>query len=75
MPGTPTSSSRGNVAADERKGSCPKCIHYFITHDAGFPFGCRAMNFKSKRNPQHEIVAATGSACLAFEAKVQQRRS
>lgn len=51
------------------KPNCMKCIHHVITHDVRFPYSCGAMGFKSKRLPQFEIIAITGEACLAFQAR------
>lgn len=48
---------------------CRACAHYYITHDARFPYGCRAMDFKSKRLPLQEVREATGRDCLTFSAK------
>lgn len=48
---------------------CRACVHYYITHDARFPYGCRAMDFKSKRLPLQEVREATGHDCLTFSAK------
>lgn len=53
--------------------NCTRCAHYFITFDARFPYGCRAMNFKSKQLPQHEVRDATGTGCLAFRARPTTR--
>ncbi len=51
---------------------CTKCAHYYITHDAQFLHGCRALSFKSKRLPQHEVSEASGAPCLAFKEKKRQ---
>jgi hypothetical protein len=48
---------------------CAKCAHYFITYDPRFPYGCRAMNFKSRSLPQNEVEAASGMACQTFQAR------
>lgn len=48
---------------------CRACVHYYITHDARFPYGCRAMDFKSKRLPLQEVREATGRDCQLFQAK------
>lgn len=50
---------------------CTECAHYFITHDASFPYGCRAQNFKSKRKPQQDVMEASGNVCLTFEMRVR----
>lgn len=51
------------------KPSCLKCVHHFITYDPRFPYGCRAMNFKSRVLPQHEVEAATGMPCQSFQPR------
>lgn len=55
--------------APHNRPQCTQCAHYFITFDAHFPYGCRAMNFKSKALPQNEVQDATGSGCLAFRVR------
>ncbi|MBI1890482.1 MAG: hypothetical protein HYS18_07550 [Burkholderiales bacterium] len=48
---------------------CAKCMHYYITHDAHFPYGCRALGIKSQRKPHLEVLAASNIPCLAFRPK------
>ncbi|MCX8086885.1 MAG: hypothetical protein N3C63_08290 [Rhodocyclaceae bacterium] len=48
---------------------CLRCKHYFITFDARFPYGCRAMGFKSQQLPCKEVEAASGLACQSFERR------
>lgn len=48
---------------------CARCAHHYITHDAGFPYGCRALGFKSYRKPCLEVLETSGAPCLAFLAK------
>jgi hypothetical protein len=57
------------------KPTCAKCAHYFITHDPRFPYGCRAMGFKSRCLPQEEISNVTGAPCLAYEPRVSAQRA
>lgn len=45
---------------------CLRCQHYFITWDPAFPYGCRAMDFKSRRKPQLDVFESSGSPCLRF---------
>lgn len=54
--------------------TCLKCTHYFITFDASFPYGCRALDFKSRRLPQYEVVAASNLPCQSFQAKATPRK-
>jgi len=49
--------------------NCLECLHYHITWDASFPYGCRAMDFKSKRKPQLDVLESSGSDCLRFEPR------
>jgi hypothetical protein len=48
---------------------CSACIYYYITHDASFPYGCRALDFKSKQKPKQAVLEASGKPCLAFELR------
>lgn len=58
------------AAEPTRRGPlCKHCLHYYITHDVSFPYGCRALDFKSRRPPIHAVQAASGQACLYFRAK------
>jgi hypothetical protein len=43
--------------------NCLICIHYFITYDPRRPYGCRAMGFKSRRNPGRVVYESSGIAC------------
>jgi len=45
---------------------CLLCQHYYITWDVSFPYGCRAMDFKSRRKPQLDVLESSGSPCLRF---------
>lgn len=53
---------------------CRNCQHYFITWDASFPCGCRAMEFKSKRLPHLDVLESSGAPCLKFELKPRDFR-
>jgi hypothetical protein len=53
--------------------NCLECIHYYVTWDARFPHGCRAMDFKSKRRPQLDVLESTGHACLTFQPRDKSR--
>ena len=48
---------------------CKDCIHFFVTYDPHFPYGCRRMGFKSERHPHHEVLEASGETCQGREAK------
>ena len=53
---------------------CRFCRHYYITHDVRFPYGCRAMDFKSKRLPLQDVRDATGRDCQTFSPKAPPAR-
>jgi len=55
--------------------NCIKCLHYFITHEPGNPYGCRAMGFKSKKNPARVVYESSGIACQLFTPKDNNRKS
>lgn len=50
---------------------CLKCMHYFITHDPGRPYGCRAMAFKSRSNPARVVYESSGIICQLYTPKKQ----
>lgn len=59
--------------ADRKPGgelpNCNECAHFFITHDPGFRYGCRAMDFKSQRLPMLDVLEASGQPCQLFRQK------
>lgn len=71
-----TGAGRRNHAMPEAKPprepqavSCMKCIYHFITYDPAFPYGCRAMNFKSRQLPQYEVFGASRQTCQYFSPR------
>jgi hypothetical protein len=46
-----------------------QCKHYYITHDPSKPYGCRAMKFKSARNPAQVVFSSSGMHCQLFTQK------
>jgi hypothetical protein len=48
---------------------CTACKHYFITHDPQFPYGCRAVGFKSRVRPCREMTAHSEIDCQCFLLK------
>ena len=48
---------------------CNGCVHYYITHDAVFRYGCRALDFKSRRQPVLDVIESSGESCLYFRPK------
>ena len=49
--------------------NCLKCIHYYITYELSMPYGCRAMKFKSARNPAQVVFSSSGIHCQLFTLK------
>ena len=49
--------------------SCGDCKHYYVTWDKDFPYGCKAMGFKSRTYPAQEVRNASGMDCQLFENK------
>ncbi|HFC53895.1 MAG TPA: uracil-DNA glycosylase [Gammaproteobacteria bacterium] len=48
------------------RADCYRCRHFYITWQAAFPYGCRAMGFRSRRNPADEVLQTSGVQCLHF---------
>jgi hypothetical protein len=62
------------VSHMERQGDtggvrCHSCIHFYITHDRSFPYGCRAIGFKSRVIPSREVLSSSGMECQMFSRK------
>ena len=53
---------------------CNQCRYYYITWDKTFPYGCKAIGFKSKQLPSVEVRASSGCDCLLFKKKIQAKR-
>ena len=54
--------------------NCMACRHFFITYEAGHPYGCRAMSFKSREMPSRAVQINSGMPCQAFSAKPVKKR-
>jgi len=48
---------------------CFSCHHFYITYDASFPYGCRAIGFKSYLLPSKGVYVNSGMECLFFVEK------
>ncbi len=51
------------------ESACIDCVHYYITWDKDFPFGCKAMGFKSRSAPHRLTKQLSGLGCLSFVKK------
>ncbi|MDA9297205.1 hypothetical protein N9Q44_03705 [Gammaproteobacteria bacterium] len=52
--------------------NCYGCVHFYITWDKQWPYGCRKMDFRSKRLPSEAVLEADGQPCLAREERPAQ---
>lgn len=57
----------------DKPPGCNNCTHYYITHDADFRYGCRALDFKSQRQPVLDVIASSGQPCLYFQKKPDRK--
>ncbi len=60
------------VPSADESPNCYGCRHFFVTHDAHRPYGCRAFEMKSSTLPSGEVLRSSGLPCGAFEAKGKQ---
>ena len=58
-----------NQNPDRNPRRCFQCRYFYITWDPIFPYGCRAMGFKSKKQPSVVVFSSSGLTCLRFEPK------
>jgi hypothetical protein len=52
-----------------KRPNCWGCKHYFITWDMNRPYGCHALNFKSKTTPSLVVFQSSGMQCQMFSPK------
>lgn len=57
---------------DKENVRCRDCRHYYVTHQVNFRYGCRALDFKSRREPATEVREASGQSCQYFHRKATQ---
>ena len=58
-----------DTKSGDKPVACIYCTHYYITHDANFRYGCRALDFKSQRQPSLVVTEASGKQCHYFQEK------
>ncbi len=51
------------------RADCTRCSHFFITWDAGAPYGCSAWGIKLAQHPRNAVYASSGIQCQLFKAK------
>jgi len=52
-----------------KRVNCRRCIHYFVTWQAGKPHGCKAYGFKSEMIPSLVVFQSSSMACSLFVVK------
>ena len=60
-------------AQGTNKINCNKCKYFYITWEKEFPYGCKAMGFKSKNMPNRVTREVSQRQCLSFEPKDEPR--
>jgi hypothetical protein len=53
----------------ETEINCFSCRHFYITYDPQFPYGCRAVGFKSRWMPAKGVYESSGMDCQFFVGK------
>ena len=53
---------------------CRNCKHYYITWDVRFPYGCKALNFKSHITPCLMVFESSGIPCQFHELKPETKK-
>lgn len=60
---------------EKRQLNCFLCLHFFITYEPAHPYGCRAMGFKSTRQPSEVVFSSSGMSCQMFKAKAPKKNN
>ncbi|MDP3439665.1 MAG: hypothetical protein U0989_15975 [Azonexus sp.] len=63
------SADQPTSAGNEKPVRCNQCAHHYITHDPRFPYGCRALGFKSQQQPIRVVMEASAQQCHYFQRK------
>ncbi|MDH5358945.1 MAG: uracil-DNA glycosylase [Gammaproteobacteria bacterium] len=58
-----------SASRSKTQNICLQCRHHYITWVQSFPYGCRAMGFRSKHAPYLDVLDASGVECLRFQLK------
>ncbi|MEW6074430.1 MAG: hypothetical protein AB1726_17780 [Planctomycetota bacterium] len=51
---------------------CRRCRHFYVTHDARWPYGCRAFAMKSRALPAAEVLLSSGEPCRGFAPREER---
>lgn len=57
-----------------KRVNCRKCVHYYITWDEKFPYGCRAYEFKTNTLPSVKVFQSSGLPCQLFTLKEEPKK-
>jgi hypothetical protein len=52
---------------------CHGCRHFLVTHQADWPYACRAYGLRSRMLPSAEILAMSGQPCQQREPRPPPR--
>lgn len=64
--GTPIGEEKQSGA---KRPVCHQCVHFHVTWDYNFPYGCKAMGFKTKKIPSQDVYESSGIDCQLFSRK------
>ena len=53
--------------------NCYKCKYFYITWDKNFPYGCKAMKFKTKKLPSKVVKENSNMTCQSFIKKIKSK--
>ena len=54
---------------ENNKINCRNCMHFYITWDTRFPYGCKSFGFKTKSMPSISVYQSSGKDCMSFTPK------
>ena len=60
-----------NGTMKQPKVNCYQCKFFYVTWNKTFPYGCRAMGFKSNKIPCNDVLQASGTECLEYQEKAR----
>lgn len=57
------------MSATPSRPNCYGCQFFYITYQPSFPYGCKAMSFKSKILPSVTVYKNSGMECQMYQKK------
>lgn len=58
---------------DIPKADCFDCQFFYITWNKKFPYGCKAMTFKSRGYPFKLVFESSGMTCQSFKPRGKRK--